>query len=663
MASSERLASAGERRQELLDGVLSAAKSCQSKFGKKTELATSHCDTVTELCSRLELILQHGLRPESSSLGLAVLRNVKDLVSNSSNTSEAGGVWRVVRTVLNRHEFERFSGLKCVTTDIGRGRAWLRAALNEQSLEKYFNILLGDEIRLREFYEDWAFMRDKDRTSLLPSIAGSLCSIRFALKLDTPDINGDDNSISASLTNLLPASLKPVPALGEATVAVEAPQEVVITTARLRSKKKKKVRSYEAPISDKMTSGDSEEPDSGSGVTLSSPFTSHHADTDQLTAKLNSLLKTKEDKTNTVPEHSNIDLVYDAVDLSNVYKEDDKIREEANDFYTESVEASPVKKEQKPVNTESLIPVANKSIGGLFPVLSSRASILSEDTQCPGDDHLDDSTDYAAPSKDRTPSKSDDVSCLSREDNESVQSGSSIKQNDLKQALLSVMEKKTDLEQQVTAMKKLLDQEINHVAEAKQELNDIKQIHKEKLEKMEARNSILARENELLKHQLKKYVGAVQKLRDGPQAYETLAQLEGIRENENKKYIDYHYEASEYEKKLIQVAEMHGELLEFNENLQKSIQGKDLVISRLRDELIALRGPLPEDEDRLTDPETASVCSFLTDSSIGTARVLVNIWIPSVFLSGSGSSRHHVYQVGHYNSPYLFPVNFNSRST
>ena len=33
-------------------------------------------------------------------------------------------------------------------------------------------------------------------------------------------------------------------------------------------------------------------------------------------------------------------------------------------------------------------------------------------------------------------------------------------------------------------------------------------------------------------------------------------------------YVDYHYEASEYEKKLVQVAEMHGELLEFNEHLQ-----------------------------------------------------------------------------------------------
>lgn len=62
------------------------------------------------------------------------------------------------------------------------------------------------------------------------------------------------------------------------------------------------------------------------------------------------------------------------------------------------------------------------------------------------------------------------------------------------------------------------------------------------------------RENELLKHQLKKYVGAVQKLRDGPQAYETLAQLEGPKMEEgSNKYIDYHYEASEYEKKLIQV--------------------------------------------------------------------------------------------------------------
>ena len=38
---------------------------------------------------------------------------------------------------------------------------------------------------------------------------------------------------------------------------------------------------------------------------------------------------------------------------------------------------------------------------------------------------------------------------------------------------------------------------------------------------------------------------------------------------------------------MFQVAEMHGELLEFNEHLQKTIQSKDGFIRRLRDELVS----------------------------------------------------------------------------
>lgn len=62
--------------------------------------------------------------------------------------------------------------------------------------------------------------------------------------------------------------------------------------------------------------------------------------------------------------------------------------------------------------------------------------------------------------------------------------------------------------------------------------------------------------------------------------------------------MDYHFEASEYEKKLIQVAEMHGELLEFNEHLQRVAQQKEAAMARMRQELEALRGPLPEDLGR-----------------------------------------------------------------
>ena len=102
---------------------------------------------------------------------------------------------------------------------------------------------------------------------------------------------------------------------------------------------------------------------------------------------------------------------------------------------------------------------------------------------------------------------------------------------------------------------------------------------------------------------------------------------------------------------------MHGELLEFNENLQRTVQVwstlccsknptyktplfqmKEAALIRLREELVRVRGPLPE------DGEDAASLSSQDNASLG-ARVLVNIWIPSVFITGTGASKHHVYQV------------------
>jgi sorting nexin-29 len=54
--------------------------------------------------------------------------------------------------------------LKTVTTDAGRGRAWIRAALNEHSLERYVHLFLADPALLEQHYEPWAFVRDEVRT-------------------------------------------------------------------------------------------------------------------------------------------------------------------------------------------------------------------------------------------------------------------------------------------------------------------------------------------------------------------------------------------------------------------------------------------------------------------------------------------------------------------
>ena len=53
--------------------------------------------------------------------------------------------------------------------------------------------------------------------------------------------------------------------------------------------------------------------------------------------------------------------------------------------------------------------------------------------------------------------------------------------------------------------------------------------------------------------------------------------------------------AEQYEHKLIQVAEMHGELMEFNDFLTRQLKAKDNLVQQMKDELIDLRGPLPED--------------------------------------------------------------------
>ena len=73
----------------------------------------------------------------------------------------------------------------------------------------------------------------------------------------------------------------------------------------------------------------------------------------------------------------------------------------------------------------------------------------------------------------------------------------------------------------------------------------------------------LFRENELLKHQLKKYVSAVQMLRnESSNKEETLGIHLDAQPQPSippaKQMIDYSHEASEYEKKLIQVSTISG---------------------------------------------------------------------------------------------------------
>ncbi|NWW29701.1 SNX29 protein, partial [Panurus biarmicus] len=198
------------KRQFLLERLLDAVKQCQIRFGGRKEIASDSDSRVTCLCAQFEAVFQHGLR---RSRGLALTAAaIKQAAGFSSKTETEPVFWYYVKEVLNRHELQRFYSLKAISTDVGRGRAWLRCALNEHSLERYVHMLLADKNRLSVFYEDWSFMMDEERSSMIPTMAAGLNSILFAINIDNKDLNGQ-SKCTPTVSDLLKESTQNVTSL------------------------------------------------------------------------------------------------------------------------------------------------------------------------------------------------------------------------------------------------------------------------------------------------------------------------------------------------------------------------------------------------------------------------------------------------------------------
>lgn len=230
-------------RQSLQTRLLNAVKQCQVRFGGRTELATDSDSRVSCLCSAWETVLLHGLK--GSPKALAALKQVTEMtglnkvtgIFSDKPSERETAFWYYVKEFLTKHEAERFLNLKNISTDSGRGRAWLRATLNEHSLERYMHMLIESDVLLGQYYDSWAFLRDQEKSSMMPMMARGLDSILFAISVDNGELNAVRQA-SSTVINVSNVAVTPPKQEDELrpVIAGDCPPE-----KKKEKKKKKKV--------------------------------------------------------------------------------------------------------------------------------------------------------------------------------------------------------------------------------------------------------------------------------------------------------------------------------------------------------------------------------------------------------------------------------------
>ncbi|XP_040829245.1 sorting nexin-29 [Ochotona curzoniae] len=675
-----------DRRQFLLERLLDAVKQCQIRFGGRKEIASDSDSRVTCLCAQFEAVLQHGLK---RSRGLALTAAaIKQAAGFASKTETEPVFWSYVREVLSRHELQRFYGLRHIASDVGRGRAWLRCALNEHSLERYLHALLADRGRLSTFYEDWSFVMDEERSSMLPTMAAGLNSILFAINIDNKDLNGQSKfaptvsdllkESTQNVTSLLKEStqgvsslLREITASSAVSILIRPEQETdplpvvcrnvgADTKGKKERKKKKKVTN--------IISFDDEEDEQNSGEVLKKiPGTGESSEDNSDRSSSINIMSAFESpfgpNSNGSQSSSswkidslslNGELGYTKLDVKSIDDEDAEDNED--DLYGRSSvrqQSGHSESPEKPLDGNSCLSqmhswpplqVLHGDTEVLFPVSGvgsyspADAPVGSLENGTGPDDGVVAEAGLRFSVEASPPGQGSPLSSLLP----SASAPESMTISELRQAIVAMMNRKDELEEENRSLRGLLDGEMEHSAALRQEVDSLKRKAVEQEERHTMKVQALARENEVLKVQLKKYVGAVQMLKREGQTSEVVPNLWSM-DGEVTAAAQKPGEATEelassYERKLIEVAEMHGELIEFNERLHRALVAKEALVSQMRQELIDLRGPVPGDLSQTSEDQS------LSDFEISN-RALINVWIPSVFLRGKAANAFHVYQV------------------
>ncbi|XP_019396965.1 PREDICTED: pleckstrin homology domain-containing family M member 2 isoform X2 [Crocodylus porosus] len=155
----------GEVKDRILHNISLSVKKLQSYFAAcedETPAIRNHDKVLQRLCEHLDHALLYGLQDLSS------------------------GYWVLVVHFTRREAIKQIEVLQHVATNLGRSRAWLYLALNENSLESYLRLFQENLSLLHKYYVKNALVCSHDHLTLFLTLVSGLEFIRFDLDLDAP---------------------------------------------------------------------------------------------------------------------------------------------------------------------------------------------------------------------------------------------------------------------------------------------------------------------------------------------------------------------------------------------------------------------------------------------------------------------------------------------
>ncbi|XP_078414228.1 pleckstrin homology domain-containing family M member 2 isoform X3 [Cetorhinus maximus] len=152
-------------KDRILENISLSVKQIQGYFAaceEETPAIRNHDKVLQRLCEHLDHALLYGLQ---------------DIPS---------GYWVLVVHFTRSEAVKQIDVLQHVATNLGRSRAWLYLALNENSLESYLRLFWENQNLLHKYYFKNALVCSHDHLTLFLTLVSGLEFIRFELELDVP---------------------------------------------------------------------------------------------------------------------------------------------------------------------------------------------------------------------------------------------------------------------------------------------------------------------------------------------------------------------------------------------------------------------------------------------------------------------------------------------